>query len=74
MATYIDWLAPTFILSLTGLPVASVPCGLDQSGLPVGLQIVGKPQGEEGVLTLAAAVQRMRPIGRPASLISARQP
>ena len=60
MATYIDWLAPTFILSLTGLPVASVPCGLDQSGLPVGLQIVGKPQGEEGVLALAAAVQRMR--------------
>ena len=65
MATYIDWIAPTFILSLTGLPVASVPCGLDQSGLPVGLQIVGTPQGEEAVLALAAAVQRICPIGRP---------
>ena len=67
MATYIDWLAPTFLLSLTGLPVASVPCGLDHgdSGLPVGLQVVGKPQGEEAVLALAAAVQRLQPIGRP---------
>ncbi len=68
MATYIDWLAPTFVLSLTGLPVASVPCGLDRSGLPVGLQIVGKPQGEEGVLALAAAVQGMNPLGRPPKL------
>ena len=67
MATYIDWVAPTFLLSLTGLPVASVPCGLDRgtAGLPVGLQIVGRPQGEESVLALAAAVQRIRPIGRP---------
>ena len=43
MQTYVDWIAPTFVLSLTGLPVASVPCGLDESGLPVGLQIVGRP-------------------------------
>jgi amidase len=68
MATYVDWLAPTFVLSLTGLPVASVPCGLDRSGLPVGLQLVGKPQGEEGVLALAAAVQGMNPLGRPPKL------
>ena len=65
MQTYIDWIAPTFVLSLTGLPVASVPCGLDRAGLPVGLQIVGRPQGEEAVLALAAEVQRMHPIGRP---------
>jgi len=48
MQTYIDWLAPTFVLSLTGLPVASVPCGLDSRRLPVGMQIVGRTQGEEG--------------------------
>ena len=35
--TYVDWLAPTFVLSLTGLPVASVPCGLDPDGMPVGI-------------------------------------
>jgi amidase len=65
MQTYVDWIAPTFVLSLTGLPVASVPCGLDAEGLPVGLQIVGPPQGEEGVLALAKQVQEIRPIGLP---------
>ena len=67
MQTYIDWIAPTFVLSLTGLPVASVPCGLDggDAGMPVGLQICGRPQGEEAVLALAAAVQRLNPIGAP---------
>jgi amidase len=65
MQTYVDWIAPTFVLSMTGLPVASVPCGLDAARLPVGLQIVGRPQGEEGVLALAAEIQRQHPIGLP---------
>ncbi len=66
METYVDWIAPTFVLSLTGLPVASVPCGLDGAGLPVGLQVVGPPFGEERVLTLARMLQDARPIGPPA--------
>src|SRR5437867_9339890 len=69
MEPYVDWIAPTFVLSLTGLPVASVPCGLDPDGLPVGLQIVGKPFGEEALLALASQVQQCHPIGRPPLLI-----
>ncbi|MBI2401741.1 MAG: amidase [Gemmatimonadetes bacterium] len=65
METYVDWIAPTFVLSLTGLPIASVPCGLDPAGLPVGLQIVGRPFGEEAVLALAQQVQDRGPIGKP---------
>jgi amidase len=65
MRTYVDWIAPTFVLSLAGLPVGSVPCGLDDEGLPVGLQIVAPPQGEERVLALADLMQRLRPIGAP---------
>ncbi len=65
METYVDWIAPTFVLSLTGLPVCSVPCGLDPGGLPVGLQIVGRPSAEEAVLALAHALERLRPTGRP---------
>jgi amidase len=65
MKTYVDWMAPTFILSLTGLPVGSVPCGLDDHGLPVGLQIVGKPLGEEAVLALAKRVQQLNPLDPP---------
>jgi len=65
MKTYVDWFAPTFVLSLTGLPVGCVPCGLDDEGLPVGLQIVGPPLGEECVLALAAQVQQLCPVGLP---------
>ena len=65
MKTYVDWIAPTFTLSLSGLPVASVPCGLDDEGLPVGLQVVGRPMGEEGVLALAKRIQDVHPIGGP---------
>ncbi|HSH75874.1 MAG TPA: amidase family protein, partial [Longimicrobiales bacterium] len=65
MKTYIDWVAPTFTLSLTGLPVASVPCSLDSEGLPVGLQVVGPPLGEELVLGLCARIQEAFPIGGP---------
>jgi amidase len=65
MKTYVDWIAPTFTLSLTGLPVASVPCGLDDEGLPVGLQVVGPPFSEERVLGLCARIQEAYPIGEP---------
>ena len=43
--------------NLTGLPAVSVPCGFGSAGLPVGLQIVGKPFDEAGVLRLAHAYQ-----------------
>ncbi len=65
MKTYVDWIAPTFILSLTGLPVACVPCGLTGEQLPVGLQIVGPARGEEKVLALAKVMQDARPVGLP---------
>jgi Asp-tRNA(Asn)/Glu-tRNA(Gln) amidotransferase A subunit family amidase len=33
--------------------------------MPVGLQIVGRPEGEEAVLALAARIQELFPIGSP---------
>ena len=65
METYVDWIAPTFVLSLTGLPVASVPCGLDGEGLPVALQVVAPARREEAALGCAATLQQARPIGLP---------
>lgn len=65
METYIDWVAPTFLLSLPGVPVASVPAGLDEEGLPVGLQIVVPPFNEPRALAIAGAIQADRPIGFP---------
>lgn len=65
MATYVDWIAPTFVLSLTALPVASVPVGLDAHDMPCGLQLVGPAFGEERVLGAAQRIQDACPLGRP---------
>jgi aspartyl-tRNA(Asn)/glutamyl-tRNA(Gln) amidotransferase subunit A len=44
--------------SLAGLPAMSVPGGLDKSGLPLGLQIIGKPLDEQGVLNAGLAIEQ----------------
>ena len=41
-----------------GLPAVSVPCGFDDRGLPVGLQLAGRPFAEARVLRAADAFQR----------------
>lgn len=43
--------------SLAGLPAMSVPGGLSSEGLPLGLQIIGKPLDEQGVLNAALALE-----------------
>jgi aspartyl-tRNA(Asn)/glutamyl-tRNA(Gln) amidotransferase subunit A len=43
--------------SLAGLPAMSVPGGLDHQGLPLGLQIIGKPMDEQGVLNAGLAIE-----------------
>jgi aspartyl-tRNA(Asn)/glutamyl-tRNA(Gln) amidotransferase subunit A len=40
-------------INLTGLPTISVPCGYTRNGLPIGLQITGRPNEEATVLSLA---------------------
>jgi aspartyl-tRNA(Asn)/glutamyl-tRNA(Gln) amidotransferase subunit A len=45
--------ANTMFANYFGLPAISVPCGFDERGLPIGLQIVGKPWDEAAVLRLA---------------------
>jgi aspartyl-tRNA(Asn)/glutamyl-tRNA(Gln) amidotransferase subunit A len=45
-------------VNLAGLPALSVPCGFDGAGLPVGLQVVGRPFAEARVLRVARAVER----------------
>jgi aspartyl-tRNA(Asn)/glutamyl-tRNA(Gln) amidotransferase subunit A len=47
----------TLPASLAGLPAISVPCAPTRTGLPVGLQIIGRPLEETTVLSLAAAVE-----------------
>jgi aspartyl-tRNA(Asn)/glutamyl-tRNA(Gln) amidotransferase subunit A len=44
--------------SLAGLPAMSVPGGLNEQGLPLGLQIVGRPLDEQGVLNAGLALEQ----------------
>ncbi|GLT58170.1 hypothetical protein SLA2020_310890 [Shorea laevis] len=50
-----------FILAgnLLGLPAISVPVGYDKQGLPIGLQLIGRPWGEASILRLAHAVEEL---------------
>ena len=44
--------------SLAGLPAMSVPAGLDKDGLPLGLQLIGRPLDEQGVLNAGLAIEQ----------------
>jgi amidase len=58
---YTQWFFLTYGITLTGLPAISVPCGFTASGLPVGLQIVGRRRQEAAVLRAAAAFEAAAP-------------
>jgi amidase len=47
--------------NLTGQPACSVPAGLDSEGLPRGVQLVGRPNDEATLLSLAAQIETARP-------------
>jgi aspartyl-tRNA(Asn)/glutamyl-tRNA(Gln) amidotransferase subunit A len=44
--------------NMAGVPGMSVPAGLDANGLPLGLQVIGKPFDEETVFAVGAALER----------------
>ena len=44
--------------NVTGLPAISVPCGFTETGLPIGMQIAGKPFDEPGVIQAAYTYQQ----------------
>jgi aspartyl-tRNA(Asn)/glutamyl-tRNA(Gln) amidotransferase subunit A len=49
----------TMPYNLAGLPAISLPCGFSSDGLPIGLQIVGKPFEESMILRIAHAYQQL---------------
>jgi amidase len=66
MESYIDWMRSCYFITVTACPAISIPCGLTPDGLPVGLQIVGRPKDDWGVLQLAHAFERARDFRLPA--------
>jgi amidase len=51
----------TGLWNVTGQPAASVPAGLSAAGLPLAVQLVGRPRAEATLLSLAAQLEAERP-------------
>ncbi|MBE7034957.1 MAG: Asp-tRNA(Asn)/Glu-tRNA(Gln) amidotransferase subunit GatA [Ruminococcaceae bacterium] len=56
----------TVSVNIGGLPAVVLPCGYDENGLPIGLQIIGKPFGEAAILNAAYALEKTISKVRPA--------
>lgn len=61
MDTYHRWMEVVIGPTLAGLPVLNVPAGFDSSGVPIGLQIIGKPRADLSVLQFGSAWQKVTP-------------
>ena len=57
LTDYLDWLRFSFLATTTALPALSLPVGFTASGMPVGLQLIGRPRGEARLLQVARAVE-----------------
>lgn len=55
---YYRWLALTYVVTLTTHPALSLPCGVDDAGMPFGLQIVGPFRGDRKTLAAAHAFEQ----------------
>ncbi len=54
---YMAWLALTASLTVVGHPVVALPCGLDEAGMPFGVQVIGRAFGEPVLLDAAMALE-----------------
>jgi amidase len=59
MDTYHRWMEVVLYASLAGLPALNVPVGFSAQGLPMGMQLIGQPQGELALLSLGLAYEEV---------------
>ncbi len=56
---YYRWLAICCAITATTLPVITLPCGKTDAGLPIGLQLIGKPHGERELFAFASYIEKI---------------
>ncbi len=64
MPDYLAWMRSCSLVSTLALPAIAVPAAFSSGGLPVGIQIVGRPRDDLGVLQLARAFEEATGAGR----------
>jgi len=57
----VHWVAPSPILNATGQPGIAIPTGFTENGLPIGVQLVGRPADEVTLISLAAQLEQDQP-------------
>jgi len=57
-ANYYRWLALTYVITLTTHPALALPCGLDNRGMPFGIQVVGRFRGDRQLLGAGRAMEK----------------
>jgi amidase len=70
LATYLDWMASCYRITMTGLPAISVPAGFTPAGLPVGLQLVGPRRSDWELLGVARAFEAATGYGKVVPALS----
>lgn len=63
LQTYIDWMRSCSDVTVMGCPAISLPAGFTPDGLPVGLQLVGRPRDDLGLLRIAHAFEAATRVG-----------
>ncbi len=58
MNTYHRWMEVAIYATFAGLPAVSVPVGFNEAGLPMGVQLIGKPRGDKALLQIAHAYEQ----------------
>ncbi|MCZ3386919.1 MAG: amidase, partial [Actinomycetia bacterium] len=58
MDTYHRWMEVTTVATLAGCPALAVPAGVNDAGLHIGLQLIGRPGGDARLLALAEGAER----------------
>jgi amidase len=56
---YMGWLVLTCAITATSCPVVSLPGGFTETGLPIGLQLVGPPRSEARLLSMASYIESL---------------
>jgi len=55
------WIAPCPAVNATGQPAITIPVGFDSNGLPMAVQLIGKPADEATLISLAAQLESLNP-------------